>query len=140
MKKTIIIEILCLIAFCIILACAIKFLSYAHEVSLNIIELQKELVYDSSYERIIDSVKEYRTVALSYGIPALLAALATLAAMVLIALKDFPVFKPMLDKLAAKRADRKQANDTAKAEKAAAEKQARIERLQSELDALKKDE
>lgn len=56
--------------------------------------------------------------------------------MVIIALKDFPVFKPMLDKLSAKRDARKQA----KAAKAVADKQARIERLQSELDALKKDE
>ena len=65
--------------------------------------------------------------------------LAGIAAMVLIAIKDFPVFKPLAEKLQAKLQARRQINVQAKADRAEANKQARIEQLQAELDELKKD-
>ncbi len=136
MKRVVIIEIVLAFAIAMLLACSIKFFMYVSKMYNNINMLYDLDMSDASRNEIIERYRGNIAIALSYGIPALLAALATLAAMVLIALKDFPVFKPLLDKLAAKRDARKQA----KAEKAAADKQARIERLQSELDALKKDE
>lgn len=74
------------------------------------------------------------------GILALLASLSTLVAMIIIAIKDFPFFKPLVDKFNAKRAARKEQRAAVKAEQAEAAKQARIEQLQAELDELKKDE
>lgn len=58
-----------------------------------------------------------------------------IATIILIAIKDFTAFQPLRDKLAA----RKQARATAKAEKAEADKKARIEALENELKELKKD-
>ena len=77
---------------------------------------------------------------LIYAISTLLAAIATLTAMIIIAIKDFPVFKPLTDKLADKRAARKEARSQAKAEQAAIAKQERIDQLKAELDELQKDE
>ncbi len=140
MKRVIVIEIVLAFAFAVLLACSIKFFMYVSKMYSGISMLYDLNMSDTSRNEIIERYRENIATALSYGIPALIAALATLAAMVLIALKDFPVFKPLLEKHAAKRTARKQANEVAKAEKAAADKQERIERLQSELDALKKDE
>lgn len=124
MKRTIMVEILLLFTFVVVLTLGIWCLK-AGIMNFNALHNYQE-----------QELAKYAYMYLIFGICGILAALATLTVMVIIALKDFPVFKPMLDKLTAKRADRKQA----KAEKAAADKQARIERLQSELDALKKDE
>ena len=123
MKRTIVIEILLLFATVVLLTLGI----WCIKVSILNFKILHKLPKS-------DLINIYRY--LIFGICGILAALATLAAMILVALKDFPVFKPMLDKLSAKRDARKQA----KAAKAVADKQARIERLQSELDALKKDE
>lgn len=139
MKKTIVIEILLLF----VVAWLIPIMIYhAENIEMyrTLISIYKENPDAFSYESTLAHTIQNLNTQIIYFVFTLLAALATLAAMILVALKDFPVFKPLLDKLAAKRADRKQANDTAKAEKAAADKQARIERLQSELDELKKDE
>lgn len=56
-----------------------------------------------------------------------------LAAMVLVALRDIPAMKAIIDKYKQKKKDNK-------AIKTAQKKQARIEKLQVELDELKKDE
>ena len=77
---------------------------------------------------------------LRFGLFSLFASLATLAVMIVIAIKDFPVFKPLTDKLADKRAARKEARSQAKAEQAAIAKQERIDQLKAELDELQKDE
>lgn len=127
MKRTIVIEILLLFTVIVHLTLGIWCIKVSYLNFQHIHGVPAEIASD-----LLSGAYKY----LIRGIFALLAALATLAAMILIALKDFPVFKPMLDKLAAKRDMRKQA----KAEKAVADKQARIERLQSELDELKKDE
>lgn len=139
MKKTIIIEILLLFVFCVTLACAIKILDYAIEVSGRLdLHLNGKILYtDPNMQN--EMIKAYTDVyhaALSYGIPALFAAVADLATMVIIAIKDFPVFKPLIDKLKA----RKEQRDVVKAEQAAVAKKERIEKLQAELDELKKDE
>lgn len=63
----------------------------------------------------------------------LLATIADITAIVLLTLKEFPLFKPLVDKFKARKEKNKQ-------EKAEAERQARIEQLQAELDELKKDE
>lgn len=73
---------------------------------------------------------------LSFAILATLATVADIIAIVLIAFKEFPVFKPLVDKYKA----RKQAKAEAAAIKAETARRARIEQLQAELDELKKDE
>lgn len=130
MKKAIIVEVLLLFVFCVVLACAIEILIYATDAA-NLIKF-----YNSENIKVSSALNESYHTALSYGIPALFAAVADLAAMVIIAIKDFPVFKPLVDKLNAKRAARKEQ----RAEQAAIAKQDRIEKLQAELDELKKDE
>lgn len=69
-----------------------------------------------------------------------LSGIVIIAVMFLIALKDFPVFKPIHDKFVAKSNARKAVRTQAKADKAEAAKQARIEQLQAELEELKKDD
>lgn len=73
---------------------------------------------------------------LTYSIISLIAVLANLIAIILITTKNFPVFKPLVDKYNA----RKQKHAQAKAERAEIEKQKRIEQLETELEELKKDE
>ncbi len=58
-----------------------------------------------------------------------LATIADIAVIVLVTLKELPAFKPLIDKLKLSKEERKQIK-----------KQARIEKLQDELDELKKDE
>lgn len=61
--------------------------------------------------------------------------LSIIMSMILIAIKDLGCFKPMLAKIEAM----KQARNEAKAEKAVVDKQARIAKLEKELEELKKD-
>lgn len=69
-----------------------------------------------------------------------LATIADLVAIILIAIKDFPVFKPLVDKYSAWTTARKAAKH-AKSEKAANEKkQQRIADLEKALNELKKDD
>lgn len=138
MKKTIIVETALIVILAISITFAVEYWGLTSKL-IDELKIFKNNFNPSNYFSYYPELNYYHNTIKHnaiYGSLSLIAAFATLAAMVLIALKDFPVFKPMLDKLTAKRADRKQA----KAEKAAADKQARIERLQSELDELKKDE
>lgn len=138
MKKTIIIEVLLLFVFCVALACAIKILIFSTNMLYMIDYANNVLQYENDNLRIeyIASLNEQYNTALSYGIPAIFAAVADLAAMVIIAIKDFPVFKPLVDKFKA----HKEQRDAAKAKQAEIAKQERINELQAELDELKKDE
>lgn len=73
---------------------------------------------------------------LSYAILAIIANLLNITLIVVTLIKDFPVFKPLADKLAAKRA----AREEQRAEQAVVAKQAKIDKLQTELDKLKNDD
>lgn len=75
-----------------------------------------------------------------YGVLGIMSAIAIILIAVLVTfsnrfIKDMSIFKPILDKLQA----RKQARQAALADKAEADKQARIAKLESELEELKKD-
>ncbi|WP_438846879.1 hypothetical protein [Anaerocaecibacter muris] len=131
MKRTIIITIILAIAFFLSTISAVKLLLYAYNV-------HNSFTNDSILRQAWDEL--YCKIYLPYGILSLLAAIATLTAMIIIAIKDFPVFKPLTDKLADKRAARKEARSQAKAEQAAIAKQDRIDQLKAELDELQKDE
>lgn len=74
-----------------------------------------------------------------YGIIGIFTLLADLAAMVLIAIKDFPMFKPFVEKFQAKSQARRQAKEQTKAARTEANRQARIEQLENELNELRKD-
>lgn len=79
---------------------------------------------------------KYAYTNLSYSIFSFLAAIADIAVMVLIAIKEFKVFQPLIDKHNA----RKQERAAARTAKAESEKRKRIEQLQAELEELRKDE
>ncbi len=133
MKRTIIVEVLLLSVLSISIAGA----AICFHRSFNLIPFIENGHLD---EWAVDLFSDLCTLYKQIAILALVAALCDIAAMVLIALHNFPCFKPLIDKLAAKRAAQKQATATAKAEKAEADKQARIEQLTAELNELKKDE
>lgn len=140
MKKTIFIEVLLAFVFCAAVATTVYFFK-AVSTTLNSIEYLKTAYMDEQQrQELISLLRDNITTFLSYGIPSLLAALATVAAGILIALKDFPVFKPFVDRLAAKHAERKQRRNEQKTAQAEENRQARIASLQAELDELKKDE
>lgn len=127
MKRTIVIETILLITVILLICCSVY------------------LFDDVKWFRFLirHSMEDEQTVKLLYkelslGILTIIFAVANLAAMALIAVQNFQCFKPLLDKLKAKRDARKAAKETAAAEKAEADKQARIEQLQNELDELKK--
>ena len=132
MKKSIVIFIFLAITFVLTTVAASKLLYYAYSVNESI----EHNIHNPNLKDWISIWRDMFDVYFPFGLMSLFAALATLAAMIIIAIKDFPVFQPLLAKLNAKRDARKQA----KAEKAEADKQARIEQLQSELEQLKKDE
>lgn len=143
MKRTIIIEVLLLLILAVLIACTSMAFIYVTDMNYHITQLSGAGLDNPQYQLIEGTIKYYKGnthIVLSFAVPTLVAALCDLAAMVLIALHNFPCFKPLIDKLAAKRAAQKQATATAKAEKAETAKQARIEQLTAELNELKKDE
>ncbi len=145
MKKIIIIEILMLFVFCVLTACSINHFSAVHLCiqNINYFENLTEIQSNMSEAQRLELIEVWRNSmqkGLIYAISTLLAALAILAVMIIITIKDFPVFKPLTDKLADKRAARKEARSQAKAKQAAIAKQERIDQLKAELDELQKDE
>lgn len=112
MKRTIIIEIILLFNMCLSAFFAIKFIQGIFQYNVN---------WSTSY---------YITMTTLY----LLSFVSLLAVFIIVAIKDFPVFKPLLDKHNA----RKQKRAQTKAERAEIEKQKRIEQLETELEELKK--
>lgn len=124
MKKTIIFELLHMF----VLGLLIYFSVVYWQVFANYIEYN---IVNSPYP---SDVKAFYQV-LTYVIILTLGCIAEITAMILIAIKDLPVFKPIVDKYNA----HKQARLVAQAEKSEQQKQARIEKLQAELDELKKD-
>lgn len=110
MRKTVCVEIMLAFIFSALIAIASWRLSYVVEMrawldagAFTNIEAQKANIYTS----------------LIYSVIAIIAALCDLAAMIIIAIKDFPVFKPLVDKLTAKRAAHKEQREAIKAEQAA---------------------
>lgn len=118
MKKVIIIEILLIIVLSVLIACLVEFAEV----------LKIRILYNGS--------KEYITQSTLYVIFVSFAILCNIAIIVLIALKEFTIFKPLLDKLQARKEQRLQA----KTERAEANKQAKIIELEKQLEELKKDE
>lgn len=129
MKRTIVIETFLLLTVILLICCGAFLFRYAEDLKLSI-------RLSGADEMVIERLNE----TLSLGILTIIFSFANLAAMALIAVQNFPCFKPLLDKLKAKHDAQKAAKETAAAEKAEADKQARIEKLQAELDELKKDE
>ena len=130
MKKRIILEVCLLFVFCWLIAC-------------NIIWWQSvaSTINDIDYLQSINDIetvtylKESLNLGLTYAVFSLIAAIVTLSSIIIIVV-DSPYFKPLLEKLEAK----KNARKTAKTEKAEITKQKRIEQLENELNELKKDE
>lgn len=129
MKKTFCIEVLLLFVFIVLIACCASYFIIVAN-NLAVINVYKQ--HNENYLEVLTGVYIYSIL----GTFSILAILADLAAMIIIAIKDFPAFKPLADKLNARKEQRQQAKD----EKAEADKQAKIERLQAELGELKKDE
>ncbi|MCH5165653.1 MAG: hypothetical protein J1G01_04560 [Clostridiales bacterium] len=138
MKKTIVIEILLAFIFAVLIACCCPFLKHVAAMNEYIEEINGLILNHPNLDYSTD-LKYYNAQidkALAYAIPMLIAAIADIAVMVVIAIKDFPIFKSLKNKFKA----RKEQRAAAKAEQAAVAKQQRIEKLQAELDELKKDE
>lgn len=141
MKKTILIEILLFFVFVWLIYGTVIWWSSAN---YEVVELKHFLTNFSpdnfatfeTYTNTLAGLKSYTARAVTCAIISTLATLSTLAAIIVIAIKDISCFKLLIDKIKAKLEERK----IAKAEKAEADKQARIEQLQAELDELKKDE
>ena len=112
MKKTITIEILLLFVFGVLIAISIIFLQLA----------ANQFIIAEQLTPVIETARKN----LMYGLFLLIAAIADLVVIILIALKDFPKIKQSI-------AEHKAVRKTTK-------KQKRIDALQAELDALKKDE
>ena len=130
MKRTIIIEILLLFVLAVLLACTIKLFVYINDLK----EEMEAYGLTSGFGYAVYSGRI--STATSYVIPTFIAAIATAVAMVLVAVFNLPAFKPLVDEMKA----RKEQRAAAKAELAEVAKQQRIEKLQAELDELKKDE
>lgn len=136
MKKTVVVEILLVAIFAVLLSCAIislKDISPMNEYIEYFSTLPPE---DGNYNIgfiIAANTKIYLQTYLSIGIPSLIAAVIDLSAIIIIAVRDLPIVKQRIDACKVKRANKKESRN-------AIAKQKRINQLQSELDALKKDE
>ena len=120
MKKQIVIEILLLFVLAVLIAISTNF-------------LQTSITHFNHYHsENYEVFKEWGIQQLVWGIFALLACIADIAVMVLVALKDFKLFMPLIEKHNARKAQ----IAAARAAKADADKQKRIEELQAELDDL----
>lgn len=134
MKKTIVIEVLLLFVLAVTIASAIEFFVVYNDT----VDGVRHHV-DGTYFWIKYNVQNV-SVLIAYGCLSIIAAISTLAAMIVIAIKGLPCIKPLADKLHVQHVARKEARDQAKAEQAAIAKQERIAKLEAELDELKKDE
>lgn len=133
MKRTIIIEILlCLTLITLIPACV----TYGSALSKNIEALRAVKGWGQENSDLVAKIYSDVLYGSIYFSVFILGMLFDLSAMILIAIRDFPVFKPLLEKLNAKKARKQQI----KAEKVKVEKQNHINKLQAEITKLKKDE
>lgn len=125
MKKTIIIEVLLLFVTAVLAYFCVTYWTGVNTyIKHNLIN-----------EQHLESFRQILTFAIFITI----GLLSALAAIILIAIKDFPIFQPLVEKAKAKSNARKQSKEQTKAARTEANKQARIEQLQAELDELKKD-
>lgn len=100
----------------------------------KLIEMYTDSI-DYDYTMVIQGLKESVKTNTNYAILSLTSSLLILASIILIAIKDFPVFQPFRDKIKARQEQRAQA----KAEKAEAKKQELIKDLEATLEELKND-
>lgn len=135
MKRTIFIESILLFVLIMVILFTIKFFNQVY-ICLDNLNALSHMGSDNDVAKLIAMTNKNLVNWSLYGAFAIVTAIATLIVMVIIAIKDFPVFKPIVDKLNTKRDVRKEQ----RAERAAIAKQDRIAKLQAELDELKKDE
>ena len=133
MKRTIIIEIILLIALSISIYFVYYFFNSVYNLKETIDIYSTQTGYD--YSEVIQQLNESIKINSIYGTLTIVSSLANTAVITLIAIKDFPAFQPLRDKLSA----RKQARQQAKAEKAEEKKQETIKALEDYLDELKKE-
>lgn len=136
MKKTIVIETLLLIVLAVLLSCAIITLKDISSMNEYIEHFNTLPPNDANYDIgfiIVANTKVYVCKYLSIGIPAIIAAVADFTAIIITAVRDIPIIKQSIESFKAKRTARKE-------QRATTAKQERIDKLQAELDELKKDE
>ena len=136
MKKTIAIEIILTLIFAVLLMSAIiafkyiplfrSYIDWYQSLSTDYPDYDMVSVAATNYEFFIQKL-------LIIGIPSLIAAVADLAAIIIIAVKDIPQVKQHIADFKIRRQERR-------AEHTAVAKRERIDKLQAELDELKKDE
>lgn len=130
MKRSIIIELLIFFVFVVLVALSIILwkryndLNYFYTYFIN-----------TGHDDIAQEYPPMIVHCLIYAILSAFALLADFAAIIMLAIKDFPVFKPLVDKLN----ERKQKHAQAKAERADRAKQAKIAELEQQLEELKKE-
>lgn len=134
MKRTIIIVLIMILTLGVSLACTVVFMRYG-------IEYRNSIKYYSDYfPDLVDIWRENMRKAFTYGVFSLLSSVGIFIAMVILAVRDFPVFRPLIDKLHSKLQAKRAAHKEKRAKQAEIAKQERISKLQAELDELKKDE
>lgn len=136
MKKAIIIEVLLFTVFAALLTCTIvafkdvsafqSYIDWFRSLPLDYPDYDLVSVSANNYELFIQKL-------LIIGIPAIIAAIADLTAIIIIAVKDMPKVKQHITDIKHRHAERR-------AENAAVAKRERIDKLQAELDELKKDD
>lgn len=134
MIRAIVIEVLLLFIFAVLIASSAWFLKIAVEDFQIALKISPNDTPNDTY------FLEYARLYLAYGLPSLFAAVADIVVIVLVALKEFPVFKPLIDKHKARKLQRKLEKTKAEAIQAEEYRKSRIEQLQAELEDLKKNE
>lgn len=136
MKRTIIIEVFLFIVFAITIYFNFVFWNSIRDTK-NLIDLYSQITsYD--YTTIIEEFKKSIHTYTIYGSLTIISSVFILLTIILIAVKDFPVFKPITDKIKVKLDKNKATRAEQKALKAEAQKQTQIERLEKKLEELKK--
>lgn len=132
MKRIIVISIISAFIFSLFLAFSIEWLKTT--------QWQLEIAFDNiSSEAYREAMKEAGFASLRNGLLFLAGSICTLALYALIALKEFKIFQPFMERQKEKRNARKSERLSRKEAKTQADKQKRIEELQKELDELKDD-
>jgi hypothetical protein len=111
-------------------------IQYLHSAQWQLELVQSNNILDYEIEQ-IEHLKESAYALLRNGLLFLAGSLCTLALYALIALKEFKIFQPFVERQKEKRNARKSERLARKEAKTQADKQKRIEELQAELDELK---
>lgn len=127
MKRTIFFELLLILILSVLISITVYFWDYISH-SINLAAELDKVYFNDLYEDIYCSIYKF----LPYAILSLITCIVDITFIILTLIKDFPIFKPFIDKYKIRK-------EQARIAKSQEKKQAKIDKIKTKLDKLEKD-